>query len=297
MKKNLFAALLIIPFINVKAQSAVSSLSENFDRSCASASGFPIDWNMFTPVPGTIPSGAWTCTPTEGRGPSPGMMCTGTFGTPEAYHLDTSYLITPLLDIDSYAPERLYLRFDIKASSVHLGDTLHVVETKFPDSTFSFGPITDINDSIYPAIGQADSANWVTHQVEISQFEGGGPFYLAFRYRSSTTSGSIWYLDNVNTTTINIRLSVNDISKNELPLKVIGIAMADQITISYTTETAGLYNLEIFDMMGRVVFKDLLNAQTGTFTYNINNLDLPPGMYLLKMRSSNKYGSAKIVVR
>jgi len=291
MKKIFLSILSAISFISLNAQ--VTTLSQDFNASCASSSGFPFEWSEYNSVAGTLPQGEWMCAPTEGRDATPGMMCTGTYGSPLAFHNDTSYLITPLLSVASY-PDSVYLRFDSKTTKYFVSGNLDVIVASDTDGLYA-GIDTDFADSTFPLIGEGDLSNWVTHQVNLTSFKTRAPFYLAFRYISPDTAGTVWYLDNINIATNSI-LKISNVNVPALSLKVIGYPASSQINLSCTAETAGAYHLEMYDMMGRLLYKDVSNRQQGNFTYNINNLNLQPGMYLVKMSNEYSYTTCKVVI-
>ncbi len=247
MKKIVLCSLFTLSIAGAHAQE--SSLHENFDVSCALSSGFPAGWIEYNPVTGTTPSGQWTCGPDNGNGGTPGILCTGVYSS--GYHLDTSYLITPLLNLSSYTGH-VFLRFDTKTTNIHLGGRFSVIEAP-PDTALSHlaANDTDISSGILPVIGSGDSSGWVTHEVDLTHYEGSGDFYIAFRYVSANTTGSAWYLDNVNTTTSSLEVAA--IEKSMLPVTVIGNSTSSQITLSYSTEYAGAYQLAMYDIMGRKV--------------------------------------------
>src|SRR5579872_386622 len=181
MKKITLACLFSLVAFGIYAQS-VTSLAENFNVACVTSSGYPTYWLKYNPIPGTASAGgAWTCTPTDGRptttgSPTPGIMCTSVYGTPSPiYNLDTSYLITPLLYLHSYATGHVYLHFDSKVSNITLGGRLHII--KATDSNFHSLTDTDITASATPVIGNSgDSSNWVTHEIDLTRYEGIGVF-------------------------------------------------------------------------------------------------------------------------
>lgn len=300
MKKITLSCLSGLISLSVSAQS-VNYLQENFNVACVTSTGMATHWMVYTPIPTTVPDGEWTCTPTEGRPSStgsatPGMMCTSVYGTPPAYYLDTSYLISPLLNLSSYAPHSVYLHFDSKVSNILLGGKLHIIKAPAGDTTFQSLGDSDLTFGAAPVIGNSgDSSDWVTHEVDLTVLEGEGNFYIGFRYTGTTATGSIWYIDNVNTSTT--RLYTPNVTPNRLPLTVVGQSTYSQIVISYSSPDASSYQLGIYDMFGREVHKEMLNARGGFETYTIGGLDLTPGMYFLKMGNGKNFNATKVVVR
>jgi len=299
MKRIALLSLFTFSILAANAQID-TSLNENFDVKCAiPATTYPGGgWYIYNPLPATIPQGEWECTSTLGRPetsgtPTPGVMCTSIYGSPLAYNLDTSLLITPaLLFSTTEYPGNIYLNFDTKTTPIFLPGTLTVLESQ--DS--SFHTFNDsVTSDVIPGFSYMDSTGWVTHQVNITAYKGIGIFYLAFRYTSTTTDGSIWYLDNVNTTSS--PLLITDLNKEKLPLTIIGTPTTSEIKLSYTTAAACMCNLSVYDMIGRQVHKEQFSAKGGAGTYTISGLNLVAGMYLVKLDDGSNYGVTKAVVQ
>jgi len=274
-----------------EANAQATSLNENFNTSCSSGSGaFPTDWAYYNPISGTTPMGQWQCSSTDGRWGTPGIECTGIWGSPAADNLDTSYLVSPALNLSSYAGN-VYLNFDSKTSRIYLGGRISILAST--DSNFQTG-VYDLTDSVSPIFTEDDSSGWVTHQANLAPYKSMVPLYLAFLYTSTTATGSIWYLDNIQTTTF--ILSVSGPTENTLPLTVIGNSTTSQITLSYKTETAGIYHLIIYDAVGHKAYEEDISSAAGIATYAISGLHLHSGMYLIKMGNGLTYGTTKTIV-
>ena len=274
------------------------ALVQDFNISCLSPSVFPSDsdWVNYTPVTGAITNGEWQCTGSNGRWGTPGIECTGVWGTPPSYNLDTSYLISPPLDLHSYLTsnnDSIYLEFDTKTTGIVLGGRLAFTYCK--DSTFATDTFFDLTSAMSPVFSNSDSSDWVTHQVSLAAFALNVPLYLAFRYTSTTSSGSTWYLDNIHITIFPLRAS--NLTKNTLPLTVIGNSTSSQIIVSYKTESPGMYDLAIYDIIGHKVYEENLSAQKGNANYTITGLNLHSGIYLIKMGNGLTYGTAKTIVQ
>ena len=295
MKKITLFTLITISALSAGAQ--ISSLNENFDVSCATAT-FPSSdgWMVINPVIGTSPLGKWNCTSTNGRpttlgAPTPGMQCTGSYSA--AYHLDTSFFITPLMNLGSYAGGHVYLRFDTKTENIIFGGRLAFAESRNDSFRIPYAVLD--TPLLSPAFSVLDSTNWATHQVDLSNYIDSGNIYFSFRYTSTTTSGTIWYLDNIMLTTIG--LNVAKVNKDILPFTIIGNSTTSQIALSYTSTQTCTYNIAIFDMVGRRIYDGQVVAHAGTESYTIKGLDLHPGMYCIKMGNENTYGTAKIMIQ
>jgi hypothetical protein len=289
--------LLLLLFVSycICANAQVSSLSQNFDGVCTSDGIVPGSWYVYNSVAGTATQGAWGCDLTHGRKnaagtPTPGMSCTGVWSS--SYHLDTSYLVTPLLSFPGHS--HAYLYFDSKADSILLGGKLRVLV--YPVDTPVFrdtGVHVDATASLTPVISVNDSTDWVTHMVDLTSFLSGN-FYVAFMYTSNTTSGSVWHIDNINTTFY--RLETPSIEKGILPLRVLGNATSSHILLSFGNAQTGAYQLAVYDMMGRQVHTEMVSLQGANESYQIKDINLLPGMYIIKMMGENAYGMTKAIV-
>ena len=283
MKKLSLLYLLIFSTVIAKGQI---SINENFNASCSTTTGFPSGWFDDNTVSGTTPGGAWTCTG-GGRDGTNGMVCTGDFSG--SFHLDTSYLITSVIDISS-ATDSVYLQFDTKTTFI--SGSLFLVLASTDSTAFRRHSGFEL-PTINPIINPEDSLGWQTNQVNLYRYRS-SPFFIAFRYVSKTTYGTKWYLDNVLTTTM--RLAVNTPVVGDLPLTVMGAATTEAIRISFSTPSGGPYDLVICDMLGRVVSKQTIYTRAGADAYTITGLNMKPGMLFIKMGNGVAYGAVKAVV-
>lgn len=294
MKRILFSLLFLVAS-EILAAQPVTSLFENFNAACAVTYGLPSGWMKYNPMSATVPNGEWTCTPSDGRpasggSPTPGIQCSGIWSS--TYHLDTSYLITPLLDFSSYSGS-VFLRFDTKTTNIYLGGELHLI--KSIDTIIGSPSDSDFSSFMMPVIGVGDSSDWVTHEIDLTTHAHTGMFYLAFRYTSLNTTGSIWYLDNVSTSSTS--LFVHPVISNNIPVSIVGSASRTHVDIAFTSNGAATYSIGLYDMLGRQIFSSDLKAHGGAETYSISNIDLVPGMYFVKMANGNVYGATKILIR
>lgn len=295
--KKLFLPLLIVITAPSHAQVAKSFLSENFDVACVTAGNAPAGWLIYNPIAGTVPSGAWQCDPLDGNSsagsPTPGMSCTGYYGG--NWHLDTSVLITPKLNLSVYEGRTVYLEFDSRTSNIHAGARLSLMlsrDTLAPSAAAMESTLMDISDGITPVIDNNDSINWVTHTVNLSGLIEEGDFYLAFRYTSTDTSGKVWYLDNVRTVS---NLNVINAAGLSLPITEIAGNAPGKISVEYTVPSSGICDFTLYDMMGRRIYDDNINVHKGVNSYTTAQT-FPSGAYVVKISSADKYGVARVII-
>jgi hypothetical protein len=289
MKKITLLSLITICFLSAGAQ--VSALNETFDGSCASTNGLATNWILFNPIVGIDPAASWMCTATNGNHNTPGMECTGVYSS--TYHLDTSYLVTPLLNVSGY--DSVFLQFDTKSSNLNTDGTISILGKNDTLPVEDTSHYQDLSDSLNPSFGPGDATGWVTHQINLARYRSSPAFRIAFRYTSPLTSGNIWYLDNVGLTPYPLKTS--QIDKKVLPLTIIGSCTTSQIALSYTAPMPGKYQLAIYDMMGRRVYDGSIMAHSGASSYVVNGLALYPGMYCVKMGNDNTYGTTRFMIQ
>jgi hypothetical protein len=126
-----------------------------------------------------------------------------------------------------------------------------------------------------------------------------GPVYIrivTLLFSSGTGNRASTAIDDysLSWSTIN---GVENVTAEDMPLTVIGNATSNSITIGYAVKTAGTYKVAMTDMTGRVVYTTEIAAQTGTQHLNINNLNLPKGMYVVKMANAATTGVTKVMVQ
>jgi len=80
-------------------------------------------------------------------------------------------------------------------------------------------------------------------------------------------------------------------------LTVLGAATSDKVTMAYSVEEAGQYTLSFYDLTGRAIHTENIDAQTGSQTITLSGLHLVPGMFIAKMYNSNSSSVAKISVQ
>ena len=294
MKRIIICLLLTVSVFNAHAQ--LTAMAEDFEASCHSATGFPSDWLPYNPIATTISNGQWACAPGNGRYGTNGIKCTGVWGTPSAYHLDTSYLVSPALNL-STDTGHIYLHFDTKVSNINLGARLAMILTSRDTiyDTTGGGVFSDQTAALTPLFTNEDSTDWVTHVADLTPFKGDNPLYVAFRYTSNTTTGSTWYIDNIYTTSA--PTGVPRPRKEMVAFNVVGNSTSSTITLSCKATSQGQYHLAIYDLMGKEVHNENIFLPDSRTTYTMGGLSLSPGMYLVKLGNGIDYRTAKAIVQ
>ena len=296
MKTKLILSLLAAITMTLGAQAQATFINEDFNTNCPNGYSEPGLWSHFNTTVTTPPEGSWTCGNAYGRSGTPGISCTGYFGSPATVHSDTAILISPQINLLSYT-DSIYLNFDTKTTRINLGAKLQLIissDTSFTDTTTHPVALRNVFDS-------HDSADWVTHQANLTEYKYNTHFYVGFRYTSEagTTIATRWYLDNVRTTTTRLDLpaGVRDMDQPLSSFRIAGTATTDKITIAYNTTSQGIYTVSICDITGRVLHSERIQAQYDNATYNISGLQLGKGLYIVRMGNETGQATAKALVQ
>ena len=289
---KLFSFSFLLLFTTFAGIAQVTSVTEDFDISCATSTGpgYPTNWSgycLFSPKSVL----EWNCSPLGGRWGTPGFDCNSYVSG--VHYADTAWLFTPKLDLSSN--QFIYIRYDSKyefyASKLSVLISHDYQMNTRPDSAGV--DWTDITSTATPVIGPSDSLEWVTHYLDLTPYKA-TPLYVAFKYTSTNTYGGRWTIDNVMTTPFG--MSVQNISKELMPITVLGSPTSYGINLSCTFPTAGSYELSICDLLGRKEYTEMLQMHSGTETISLSDLKLHTGMYFIKISNGTTYGIAKAVV-
>lgn len=275
----------------------VASINENFDASCAtSGPNYPAGWTEYNIIPPTT-SLAWNCTPTNGKSGTPGMRCSGYFSA--AYHLDTAWLFTPEIAIDT-TTDSVYLRFDSKYEVGVLKENLGLrifynKDTTYPLWDTAHNTNYDLTSALSPIIGHDDSLGWVTHFLNLTPYKVAHPhIYIAFRYISTNTAAGAWTIDNVNTTSFPLESKLLPEKANAS--KLSASYFDGDLTVHFKTSASGNYNIELFDLTGRSLFKNEIETIDKTENSYIIKQQIKNGLYILRMWSSKEMQTVKVPV-
>lgn len=299
MNRFLIAFAALFTFNTSSAQ--LSSLSENFNSSCPAA-GKPYSWDVYNPINSTIPHGQWQCAASYGRSGTTGISCTGLYGPaplPLTYHIDTSFLISPELDLHGYTGN-IYVNFDTKTTNFNLGAKFEIFVSG--DSTMGYDTSSSVTDTVYnrtsatlPIFSINDQTDWVTHQVDITAYKHIVPLHIGFRYTSASGSvGSRWYLDNIETTTTPLGIDVIYPSSDKHSLQVKGSVNSGTLTLTMDVLTSGNYDISVLDMTGRTIYRQQVSLQAGQSVKSFSGFNIPAGLYLVKMGNETSFGTAKV---
>ena len=176
--KHLFMLLCIGFHFQVMGQ--VTILNEKF-TSCSPA--LPSGWSQYNVTGSDI----WSCT-SSGFGGN-GVFMNGYSSS--TWHTNEDWLITPWIDLGTYQNPVL----EFKSRTQYAGDSLQLLlSTNYPGAV---NPNGYSWQNLHPEWPFVYSDQWFSSgPVSLKNFTS-SPFYLGFRYTSTTSSAAYWRLDNV----------------------------------------------------------------------------------------------------
>jgi hypothetical protein len=81
-----------------------------------------------------------------------------------------------------------------------------------------------------------------------------------------------------------------------VPVSVLGRASADRILVGFTAAKAENFTLALFDLNGREVVRQTVQASAGANQTTLQPSGIAAGQYILSISSASSVGSAKVVV-
>jgi hypothetical protein len=300
MKRFLIALALTVS-ASFSSFAQLTSLSENMNSTCPASANAPYGWDAINSSHTPNISGKWRCDISGGRYGSAGISCSGLYGSPAAYHLDTSVLISPPLNLSGYTD--IYLNFDSKTTLFNLGAKLELLvsgDSTMDMDTFVVDTSTVYNKTsgLFPLFSTGDESDWVTHQIDLTALKNIVPLYVGFRYTSANgTSGSTWYLDNINTTTAFLSASDNNRLLPSTKQPFTSWYSDDALNIASNLPHGGTYTMLLTDMAGRLIIHSELSLSSGKQRKAIPAANLASGLYLLSIRGENEVFTTRLPVQ
>lgn len=122
------------------------------------------------------------------------------------------------------------------------------------------------------------------------------PFYLAFVYACGESGTFEYKLDDIKVEDLTSVQDAIDFNKN---LMVLGEPSRNQINLRLTATTSGTYHLNVYDINGKVVHTQAVQAHQGNNNINISNISLNSGMYMIRMQHADnaQISTVKAVVK
>jgi Secretion system C-terminal sorting domain len=144
------------------------------------------------------------------------------------------------------------------------------------------------------------SNNTITVNFGTALDNKSGPVYIrvaALAYTSGSGNRASTAIDDFNLTWSSTSGISNITGQPQVGLTVLGNATSDKVTFGYNLDENADYAFSIYDITGRVLHSQHINAKTGDQQIAISNMHLTPGMYFAKMYNSNSSSVAKIMIQ
>lgn len=256
-----------------------TSLNEQFDSSCPN---LPAGWTRQN-VDG--PAQQWNCYEPSA---SSGNFVMRMNGFSSGNNLNEDWLITPKLNFSANANPMLYFKLWKRFK----GDEVAVMLSTDYDGTSApaTGSWTDLN---IIASSPADTGFFKIYSQNLTS-NTASPFYLAFQYTSTTTTGYDARLDSV--VVINVAGSgIGNVGSqiNTLDVQVVGYPNTNNLNINFQLESAAHVNIHIFDLAGRKVYRNVVVGMQGKNSMSLQPQSLQPGMYVIKISNGVEQGIAR----
>ncbi|MEI8280312.1 MAG: T9SS type A sorting domain-containing protein [Bacteroidota bacterium] len=160
-------------------------------------------------------------------------------------------------------------------------------------------------DTMIGVVGAMDgnaTGNYTTisgHDTTLS-IPVGGTIILKWQGINMVGTDDALAIDDLNITFVKVTApSSVAVLANEAPiaLSVLGNATSDKMTIACTTSEEGQYQLNIYDITGRQLYTQSINAQTGNHNITVSDLGLQPGMYFVRLSNGTSVATAKAIIQ
>ena len=293
MRKLFLLAVLVVVASASNAQ--VTSLNESFnvcDTSDLVNGAHPTGWTSWS----TSGAQIWKWYSKYGITGSP---CIGINGYANGTdNLNEDYLITPKLNLSAMSGT-VYFSFAEKSS--FYGDSLSIL------TSTNYSGAGDPNASgvtwtkLALVSGIFDTAKYVNYRsftANVTSMKA-TPFYVAFKYTSTSFDGRLVDLDNVVTGSTPLVLGVENrnLVNPVTPVTVLGESTTSHIAIAFTAAESGSSVLSVTDLSGRKIYSKSLTTAAGDNNVEINDLNAVPGLYIVSVYSENSFGVTKTTIK
>ncbi len=262
----------------------LTSLNEKFDASCATGN-LPAGWSRQNVV------GAgqqWGCYETPLASGNFVMRINGFSGGNNA---NEDWLITPKLDVSANATPTLYFKLWKRFT----GDEVAVLLSHNYDGTSvpSTATWTNLNTI---GTSPADTSFYKLFTQSLTA-EKATPFFLAFKYISTTTNGYDARLDSVVVTNGTTGIASVGSRNNTIGVKVLGIATSSNINIAFDLENAAPLQVGMYDLAGREVYHTAYTGAKGSNKLNLQPQSVQSGMYIIRVSNGKEQGIARTFIQ
>jgi hypothetical protein len=268
-------------FTTVMPVVTVTSLSETFDASCA-GNTLPAGWSREN-IQGA--GQQWGCY-VPGPGASAAMQMNG---YQAGNNVNEDWLITPRINLSSRNGQ---LSFMMQKSFTGTEPDVLVSQ----DYAGNGDPTTATWTSLNIPMTVADTgAAYKMYMANIGSL-GLTPFYLAFKYLSTTTDAYRVRLDSVVLTTAEGLGSVQG-QANNMPVYVLGRPRQGNISLVFNASEAGTMRVHMYDLFGRLVVRQSIQSVKGANKVNLEAQSLQDGMYIIQVGNGKEQGVTRVFLQ
>lgn len=153
--------------------------------------------------------------------------------------------------------------------------------------------------------GDIFSNTTVTGSIPAAINNSSVPVY--FRLRSSSAAMPVppnnggnratTAIDDFNLTWTGNATGIDDVKNNAFGFNVLGTPTANKIVAGCTLEQNGSYNISVLDMTGRKAYGHTANYNAGKQVITIDDINLAPGMYTIKLSNGLNSNAVKFIVQ
>ncbi len=247
---------------------------ETFDTSCVLDAMLPKGWIAYS----EIGNEKWDC------GDLYGPRIYGNNSGVNTENVD--WLISPIFNISGASRVvSFYLHKSHSGNELQILLSHNYAGSGSPDSAIW----TPVPMPFFPA----DTNVYKYFSIPVIGFQD-SPTYFAFRYTSN--SGGAYDLE-INDFAVYRSMGINEITKTENGLKVIGNSSSNNIALQISNTPEGYYQLELFNAVGQRVYQKEIILTSGNQNFDITDVYLSSGMYIVKLSNTNLQFLQKCIVR
>ncbi|HRO41780.1 MAG TPA: Ig-like domain-containing protein [Flavipsychrobacter sp.] len=253
-------------------------LNELFDISCGSGV-LPSGWSRQN-VTGT--NQQWGC---AGAGVDKYMQMNGAVGNPTTHNDNEDWLISPMVNLTGVSNPQL----NFEAYKGFSGTDLEVSYATNYTGTGNPNVASWTNLNINFA-GATNS--WASYSANLPAQQ----LYVAFKYACSQSASNCaqWRVDSIVTTGTSSIVSAKE--NNQFSVVVYGKASAQKLTLAYAIAKAEVIIVSVYDLTGRELFREAVNAKAGVNQTTIAPALAGSGMYIIKVAAPDIYGVTKAII-
>jgi PKD repeat protein len=135
------------------------------------------------------------------------------------------------------------------------------------------------------------ATEWMKDTVDLISYAGQNNVSIGFQNRGHY--GQAIYIDNINL------LSPVGITEHTIDqsMKVYPNPNNGNFTLNFSSSTAQNFSIELYDVLGNIIYKDELNQFKGEYLHTFNDLKIDQGIYFVTIKTAKKFCTKKVVIQ